>query len=107
MRQNVATRIPARKVFSMRSAMIGIAAAVAVSAAATGTMAQKPELKGRAVAPKAAAKPLPNEHDQDEKAIRQIAEAFTKAYNAHDAKTVAQLFTADAESTDDEGNTTS
>jgi uncharacterized protein (TIGR02246 family) len=89
----------------MRSAMIGVVAALAVSAAATGTIAQKPVPKGRAVAPKVDAKPLLNEHDQDEKAIRQIADAFTKAYNAHDAKAVAQLFTADAETTDDEGNT--
>ena len=40
----------------------------------------------------------------DEKAIRDSAEAFTKAYNGHDAKAVAELFALKAEVTDEDGN---
>jgi uncharacterized protein (TIGR02246 family) len=37
-------------------------------------------------------------------AIRQSADAFVKAYNAHDAKAVSELFALKAEFTDEEGN---
>jgi uncharacterized protein (TIGR02246 family) len=40
---------------------------------------------------------------EDEKAIRQVVEQFTKAYNAGDAAAVAKLFAPDAEMADDEG----
>jgi uncharacterized protein (TIGR02246 family) len=40
---------------------------------------------------------------EDEKAIRQVVEQFTKAYNAGDAQAVAKLFAPDAEMADDEG----
>ncbi|HEV3137491.1 MAG TPA: SgcJ/EcaC family oxidoreductase [Pirellulales bacterium] len=69
-------------------------------------MAQKPAPKGRAAAPAADPKRSPERaHEQDEKAIRQVADAFAKAYNAHDAKAIGNLFTADAETMDDEGKT--
>ncbi len=41
--------------------------------------------------------------DVDEKAIRLAAEAFAKAYNAGDAKTLAALFAADGEIVNEEG----
>jgi len=42
--------------------------------------------------------------DPDEEAIRRSATAFTTAYNAHDAKGIAELFALKAEFTDEEGN---
>jgi uncharacterized protein (TIGR02246 family) len=39
----------------------------------------------------------------DEQAIRQLVAAFAKAFNAGDAKAVAALFTADAETIDEDG----
>jgi len=41
---------------------------------------------------------------EDEKAIRSMAEAFTRAYNAGDSKTVAALYTEDAEWIDEHGD---
>ena len=40
----------------------------------------------------------------DETAIRQSADAFTSAYNAHQAKTISELFALKAELTDENGN---
>ena len=40
----------------------------------------------------------------DDKAIRDSADAFSKAYNGHDAKAIAQLFALRAEVTDESGN---
>jgi uncharacterized protein (TIGR02246 family) len=40
----------------------------------------------------------------DETAIRQSADAFTTAYNAHNAKAVSELFALKAEVTDENGN---
>ncbi|MEI8022159.1 MAG: SgcJ/EcaC family oxidoreductase [Schlesneria sp.] len=40
----------------------------------------------------------------DETAIRQSADAFTTAYNAHQAKTISELFALKAELTDENGN---
>ena len=40
----------------------------------------------------------------DEPAIRQLVDAFAKAYNAHDSKKLAALFTADAELVDEDAN---
>jgi uncharacterized protein (TIGR02246 family) len=42
--------------------------------------------------------------DADEATIRQSAEAFVTAYNAHDAKAVSELFALKAEFTDEDGN---
>lgn len=41
---------------------------------------------------------------EDEKAIRSVAETFTRAYNAGDSKTVAALYTEDAEVIDEHGH---
>ncbi|MEN6458970.1 MAG: SgcJ/EcaC family oxidoreductase [Thermoguttaceae bacterium] len=40
----------------------------------------------------------------DEKAIRQLVEAFVKSYNDHDAKAIGQLFTRDGMTSDEEDN---
>ena len=51
-------------------------------------------------------KPVANEEvaSADETAIRQSADAFTTAYNAHQAKGVSELFALKAEVTDENGN---
>ena len=41
---------------------------------------------------------------EDEKAIRQVVEAFVKDYNNHDAPAIAALFTLDGMAADEEGN---
>jgi uncharacterized protein (TIGR02246 family) len=41
---------------------------------------------------------------EDEKAIRQVVDAFVKDYNNHDAAAIAALFTVDGMTTDEEGN---
>jgi uncharacterized protein (TIGR02246 family) len=106
MSQNKTPRGFLRKVSNMRRVIIGVLLVLAASAMARGIMAQKPEPKGRAAAPKVEAKPSAERaHEQDERAIRQAADAFTKAYNVHDARALAGLFTAEAETADDEGNT--
>jgi uncharacterized protein (TIGR02246 family) len=45
-------------------------------------------------------------NQQDEQSIRLAAEAFAKAYNAGDARTIAQLFVADGEIVSEEGQST-
>lgn len=52
----------------------------------------------------AAAKPGRPAESEDEQAIRASAEAFTRLYNAHDAKAIAALFTPKAEMIDEDGN---
>jgi len=44
------------------------------------------------------------DHSQDETAIRKTAEEVARVYNAADAKALADLFTADAEIVDHDGN---
>ncbi|HET6329008.1 MAG TPA: SgcJ/EcaC family oxidoreductase [Planctomycetaceae bacterium] len=51
------------------------------------------------------AKPASND-SKDESAIRANVEAFVKAYNAGDAKAVANLFASEAQTIDEEGETT-
>lgn len=46
----------------------------------------------------------PADHAQDERMIRQIAEDFAKAYNAHDAQAIAKLFAPDGEVASEEGD---
>jgi uncharacterized protein (TIGR02246 family) len=46
----------------------------------------------------------PVDHAADEAAIRANVAAFTKAYNAHDAKAIAALFTPNGQVVDEEGN---
>jgi len=45
-----------------------------------------------------------SDHREDEKAIRAADEKFVKAYDAGDAKAIANLFTEDAEAVDEEGD---
>jgi uncharacterized protein (TIGR02246 family) len=52
-----------------------------------------------------AAKPASSD-SKDESAIRANVEAFVKAYNAGDAKAVANLFASEAQTIDEEGETT-
>ena len=51
------------------------------------------------------AKPASND-SKDESAIRANVEAFVKAYNAGDAKAVANLFASEAQTIDEDGETT-
>src|SRR5262245_30964433 len=46
----------------------------------------------------------PRTREAEEKAVRTVADAFVKAYNAHDAQAIANLFTADAELVDEAGD---
>jgi uncharacterized protein (TIGR02246 family) len=57
-----------------------------------------------ATEPVAAGKSSSEPESADEAAIRKGAEAFVAAYNAHDAKTVSELFALKAEFTDEDGN---
>ncbi|WP_010583511.1 YybH family protein [Schlesneria paludicola] len=45
-----------------------------------------------------------DDYQKEEQQIRQSAEAFVAAYNAHDALAVSQLFALDAEFTDEDGD---
>jgi uncharacterized protein (TIGR02246 family) len=58
----------------------------------------------RGAASKAAAAARPAPREADEKAIRASAESFAKAYNSHDAGTIAALFAADGEIVDEAGD---
>jgi len=88
----------------MRKAIIGIAAALTVSAAALTSLAQKPPAAGSAPTAKTEAKPAAKDRtrEQDEQAIRSLVDAFAKSYNAHDSKAIGALFAADAELVDEE-----
>jgi hypothetical protein len=54
---------------------------------------------------KSAQKPR-SSNSKDESTIRGNVEAFVKAYNAHDAKAVAGLFSTEAPVIDEDGETT-
>ena len=47
--------------------------------------------------------PAGADRPDDRKAIKEVAAAFTRAYNAGDAKAVAALYAEDAEVCDEEG----
>lgn len=86
---------------------------VAVVASCCGLIAegQNQQKKGAEPGKKAVAKPpaaaepasVQGADDAEEKAIRASAEAFTKAYNNHNARAVAQLFAPKAEIIDENG----
>jgi uncharacterized protein (TIGR02246 family) len=88
----------------MRSKLFAIAlilAGIVLVAATAGQKAgQKSEPTEAARQPQT---PAPD-HSQDEKAIRQTAEEVVRAYNTADAKTLAALFSSDAEIVDHHGN---
>ncbi|MGA2796998.1 MAG: SgcJ/EcaC family oxidoreductase [Thermoguttaceae bacterium] len=85
----------------MRHAILIIALAVAGMATASDLAAQQAERAAPAAQSASAVQPA---HQQDEQAIRQLADAFTKSYNAKDAKTLASLFAPGAEIVDENGN---
>lgn len=75
------------------------------AAAKPGDVAPLPPLKAVDVKKGDVAASKPSEADvPDDTPIRESAEAFTKAYNAHDAKAVSLLFAQKAEITDEAGN---
>ena len=87
----------------MRSTMIVALSATGLLFGMTAAMAQKAPQGARPAAPKTEPKSA-SAGDPDEKAIRLVADAFAKAYNAHDAKAIANLFTPQGELVDEEGS---
>jgi uncharacterized protein (TIGR02246 family) len=59
-----------------------------------------------AARPAATSAAAPADHKADEQAIRQLIAAFTKTYNARDAKALAAMFTVDGEIVAQDGGTT-
>ena len=108
----------------MRTIFYCLAAAVAMLATGGVLLAQKQAQPLRPAAPKAVPKAPTNvesnltkapakptapsaanpSHEADDKAIRQLAEEYAKAYNAHDAKALANLFTTEAQIVDEAGD---
>jgi len=86
--------------------ILGWAIEAMILAAVTAQGAAEGEAPAEKSAPAAQAPTSPAWQQAEERAIRAVAEAFAKGYNAHDAKAVAALFTADAEAVDEEGNAT-
>src|SRR5262245_54235227 len=100
------SRIPL-EVTTMRTAFRVAAIVLSVLLLGRTVVAQKPKSAAEP-APKADAKSsaTPGPREADEKGIRQSADEFAKAYNAHDAKKLAALFAADAEIVGEDGNST-
>jgi uncharacterized protein (TIGR02246 family) len=93
----------------MRSVTCSTAAALLVGATATfwaaHGAAQQPASRPRPAAAKSETRTASDPaRAADEKAIRAVADAYTKAYNAHNAKAIAGLFTADAQIVDAAGH---
>src|SRR5262245_53172364 len=59
-----------------------------------------PAAQGKAASPVAVA----DSRAADEQAIRQLVDGLLKAYNAHDARAMANLFVADGEMVDEDGD---
>ncbi len=85
----------------MRQTVLIIALAVAGMATASNLKAQQEKRTTPAAVP---AMPLRLASQTDDQAIRQAADAFTKSYNAKDAKSLASLFAPNAEIVDENGN---
>ncbi len=91
---------------------VGALATTVGSVASAQKAPSKVAPPGAKAAPKAPAKsepkPAPQQQqrgrEEDEKAVRANADAFAKAYNAHDAKAIAALFTPEAELVDVDGD---
>jgi uncharacterized protein (TIGR02246 family) len=92
----------------MGNSLIAAGLVVAISAIAAVGAGQKAEPKGQRAktAVPAKAEAAANPRETDEKAIRQIVDAVTKAFNAKEAKALAALFTEDAEIVSEEGAVT-
>ena len=86
----------------MRTTMIVAAAVLTLSTSAA--LGQKALPGSKVTAAKVSEKPSASRpHEVDEKAIRAVVDAFAKAYNEHNAKAIGNLFTADAEIVNDQG----
>src|SRR5512147_1832020 len=73
-----------------------IACTVVAQTAAPGSRPPAAKVDGKAATDRA--------RDADTKAIRATADAFAKAYNAHDPKAIAALFSPDGEIVDESGD---
>jgi uncharacterized protein (TIGR02246 family) len=87
----------------MRTQLTGGFLIIAAIVVAACTAAQDPAAKDES--PQTAVESTA-EQSADEQAILSAAKQFEKAYNAHDAKAVAALFTPDAEIVGEDGNIT-
>jgi uncharacterized protein (TIGR02246 family) len=89
----------------MRNIILGTAVTLVVCAGTTALLAQRPAAPRRAARGKAeASAPSKRAVDAKTEAIRAVAEAYVKAYNAHQANAVAGLFTSDAQIVDQQGH---
>ncbi len=91
-----------RSVLTMAGMTLGLVVAAVVLGPRTTVSGGPPARPDTAIAASASSPA----HPQDEKSIRLAAAAFAKAYNAGDAKTIAQLFVADGEIVSEEGEST-
>jgi uncharacterized protein (TIGR02246 family) len=85
----------------MRHAILVVAVATVCLASAGDLPAQQAGHAAPAAQSAPAAQPA---HQQDGQAIRALADAFTKSYNAKDAKSLSQLFAPQAEIVDEDAN---
>src|SRR5262249_53773954 len=83
--------------------LAGIAVVVAPSVQSQSDSKKQATAAGGGEQKKPAGRPAAD-HSADEAAIRANVTAFVKAYNAHDAKAVAALFTPDGQIVDKEGD---
>ncbi|MGD9720771.1 MAG: SgcJ/EcaC family oxidoreductase [Pirellulales bacterium] len=91
----------------MRSLRFGMCALLTCGAMSAPALAQQRPAAPRAAAPRSETKTAApaTARDPQEQPIRAVAEAYTKAYNAHDAKAIAALFTPEAQIVDRAGDT--
>lgn len=78
------------------------AAQTAPQPASSSKTAPAKDKDGKKLEP--AEQPPADVDNTDEKKVRESADAFVTAYNAHDAKAVSELFALKAEFTDEDGN---
>jgi uncharacterized protein (TIGR02246 family) len=89
----------------MRQALYSLLILVVAAAMAVTTVAQTAAPSARTTTAKADGKTAPDRaREADVKAIRATADTFAKAYNAHDSKAIAALFSPDGEIVDESGD---
>jgi uncharacterized protein (TIGR02246 family) len=89
----------------MRQAIFSLLCLAVVAATVCPVVAQTAAPGGRSAAAKADNKAAADRaRESDTKAIRAAADAFAKAYNAHDPKAISALFAADGEIVDEAGD---
>lgn len=89
----------------MRQAILSSLSLAVVAATVCTVVAQTAAPGGRTTAAKVDSKAATDRaREADSKAIRATADAFAKAYNAHDPKAIAALFSADGEIVDESGD---